>query len=450
MFKSFCLPLLVLLFSLAFILLYRSPKKYNLNSYEKDLEQYPWIYEDDFFEQDALLILDNVIKSNKLSMIVEDTGVQSAGESVPIGHEDCAHPYMTEKGTFCALPNRLDVAMHFLKTGGFDHKMESYEKMAARMLTFRHKLLNTSMSEDQLKLIYGEKFVSKVRRVCAQNHIKKFDLDSLVTGLFQFDVIVMLPGQELPMHLDIPYFWHADRTNMPHWLLVLMKRSGLFEERFIPQVQGVSWLSKHQFQKNEEQTAQNGGNFYFFPYRNEADKYILSRSRYNSAILVDGTDVIHGVERYMSGREPPPLEKNLAYYVAFNRQNNSWDLHDSADKVIGSYGEGDVRISLAWRMHCFKDDAEKQAYHNQAVKDQMSIEDVLEVFKRDLISGTKYVPPADEKKLDLFTYLIETYAKYPNKKEGFSGLVFNYCLIPLVMPKFLNDIVFDPLLKLIC
>ena len=223
---------------------------YELDSFDSSLGQDPWAYEKNFFDNDALKKLDEIVKSNNFSVILEDEGVQSAGESVPLDHPDCDHPYMTVKeNKFCALPNRLDVAMHFLKTGGFDKKMETYEKMAARIITFRHKLLNSVLNESQLKLIYGEKFLGKARDLCARNELKPFDKQKLVTGLFQFDVIVMVPGQELPMHLDLPYFWNADRRNIPHWLLILMKKSNLFNDRFIPQVQGVSWLSKHQLKK---------------------------------------------------------------------------------------------------------------------------------------------------------------------------------------------------------
>ena len=55
--------------------------------------------------------------------------------------------------------------------------------------------------------------------------------------IFQLDILLILPGQELPMHLNVPYFWGADRNSLPHWLLVVMKNSGLFEDIFIPQVQ---------------------------------------------------------------------------------------------------------------------------------------------------------------------------------------------------------------------
>jgi hypothetical protein len=49
-------------------------------------------------------------------------------------------------------------------------------------------------------------------------------------------LLLILPGQELPMHLNVPYFWGADRSTLPQWLLVAMKNSHLFEDIFIPQV----------------------------------------------------------------------------------------------------------------------------------------------------------------------------------------------------------------------
>lgn len=427
---------------------------YDIDTFDNSLEQDPWLYENDFFDKDALEKLDQIVKSSKLRVIVEDEGIQEAGEAVPLNHPNCNHPYMTVKKSFCALPNRLDVAMHFLQTGGFNGRMESYEKMAARIITFRHKLLNTALNETQLKLIYGEKFLRKAREVCSKNEIKHFDKKTLVTNLFQFDVIIMLPGQELPMHLDLPYFWNADRRNIPHWLLILMKKSNLFNDRFIPQVQGVAWLSKHQYKKSQEESRKTGGNFFFYPYKNESNKYILSKSEFNSAILVDGTHVVHGVERYMPERESPPIEKNGAYYVSYNKNNNSWDLYDSIDdRVLSSYLDNDVRTSLVWRVHCFNSEEEKLSYHDSSKNSpSMSMEDVFSVLKNTMSSKNKSPIQIEDKNgmLDFFVKIIDEYAKYPKKTDGSILPAVNYCLLPLIMPKFLNDLIINPLLNLIC
>ena len=44
------------------------------------------------------------------------------------------------------------------------------------------------------------------------------------------------------MHFDSPWFWGADRMNMPVWLLVVMHRSGLFRAETVAQIQGVAYV----------------------------------------------------------------------------------------------------------------------------------------------------------------------------------------------------------------
>ena len=191
------------------------------------------------------------------------------------------------------------------------------------------------------------------------------------------------------------------------------------------------------------ESKQTGGNFFFYPYKKEIEKYVLSKSEYNSAILVDGTHVVHGVERYMPEREHPPIEKNVLYYVAFNKSNNIWGLYDSKNNVLKSYKEEDIRISLVWRVHCFNDEKERQAYHDPRKNaPDTSIEKVLDVLSKAEDMHLK----TGEKKLDYFVRLIEKFGKYPNKGNSY----LNYCLLPLMMPKILNDFIFDPILSLVC
>ena len=175
-------------------------------------DQFEWMYEEKFFADKALETLDGMIRSNKIAVILEDEGVESGGEEVPAGHPDCDRPYMAlnKNGSLCTFPHRIDVAMNYFKIGGFSGIMESLDNMAARLFSFRHKLLHLYDS-NTLKSIYGEKFLQRAEELCLKNGLVEFDSSKLVTDLFQFDVIVVLPGQELPMHLDIPYFWGADR-----------------------------------------------------------------------------------------------------------------------------------------------------------------------------------------------------------------------------------------------
>ena len=175
-------------------------------------DKFDWIYEEDFFADKALKTLDSMITSNKISVILEDEGVENGGEAAPVDHPDCDRPYMvpSKNGSFCVFPHRIDIAMNYFKIGGFSGMMENLQNMSARLFSFRHKLLNL-YEPQQLKSIYGEKFLQRAQELCLKNGLVEFDSEKLDTDLFQFDVIIVLPGQELPMHLDIPYFWGADR-----------------------------------------------------------------------------------------------------------------------------------------------------------------------------------------------------------------------------------------------
>jgi hypothetical protein len=228
-----------------------------------------------------------------------------------------------------------------------------------------------------------------------------------------------------------------------------MKRSGLFEDQFITQVQGVSWLSKHQYEKSEEESLLNGGNFYFYPYseKQDQDNYVISKSKYNSAIMVDGTQVIHGVERYKQSNFPPNIEKNQRYQMFYQKVNDSWNVYDANDVYIQSYPHKDLRISLVWRTHCFKDQAEKERYKNQKNEELLTGEQVIQVFKDDMIKRGKFTQEEITKMshIDFFTLLIDEYVQYPHKQSSFLRyLNMNYCVLSKVYP-FLQ-----PILSLIC
>ena len=269
------------------------------------------------------------------------------------------------------------------------------------------------IDEKELLKIYGNKFLDKAKKICSKNENKFYSLDTLRTEIFKFDVIVILPGQELPMHLDIPYFWGADRKSIPHWVLAVMKQSKLFDHLFIPQVQGVSWLSTHQLNKNEEESKSNGGNFYYFPDKENYEKYKMVKAEYNAAILVDGTQVIHGVEPYKIGEIVPNFDKNSRYYLKFNDSAAFWDLYDYKDNLMRSYEAEDIRISLVWRVHCFQDDQEFERYKNQADSGRLSIEEISKVFQNDLKAKNKLSQDAELKPLDLWTLIVNEYIKYP-------------------------------------
>jgi hypothetical protein len=251
--------------------------------------------------------------------------------------------------------------------------------------------------------------------------------------------------------LDIPYFWNADRRSLPHWLLALMKQSKLFDDIFIPQVQGVAWLSKHQLDKSEIESELNGGNFYFFPYKQEyKDEYLMVKSLYNSAILVDGTQVIHAVERFKSNESTPSFNKNERYYIKYSEKKDEWHLFDSKNNFMRAYPHQDVRVSLVWRVQCFENEEERLKYRNQRFEDQIKLENIFEVFKNDLIMKGKFKKEENMRPLEFITLLVNEYSNYPNTRNSFFGYFnLNYCLLPQILPNNFASLI-EPILNFFC
>ena len=50
-------------------------------------------------------------------------------------------------------------------------------------------------------------------------------------------ITVLLPGLEIPIHYDTPYFKEVSRLTTPLWLLVALRQSGLWEEETVPHMQ---------------------------------------------------------------------------------------------------------------------------------------------------------------------------------------------------------------------
>src|SRR4029079_9894442 len=53
---------------------------------------------------------------------------------------------------------------------------------------------------------------------------------------------MLLPGQELAVHTDVPEFRGANRKVVPQWLLVVMRHSELFERWRMPIATGIAYF----------------------------------------------------------------------------------------------------------------------------------------------------------------------------------------------------------------
>ena len=322
--------------------------------------------------------------------------------------------------------------------------------MVSRMIPFRKRVIQQQQTQDSTKQspveflsklneLNSNEYLNNLKSICAQS-LNSSNLNEIAHEVFQFDILLMLPGQELPMHLNVPYFWGADRQTLPQWLLVAMKRSKLFDHLFIPQVQAFTDL----YVQNDLNNFDVDGNFYFYPYlpiindnskeKNDenVNKYVILKSKSNSIIMLDGSQVIHGVDRFKPGDFPPLFASNNHHYkIKFNKPNSQWYLYDSKGNKLKTYSKNDVRLMVVWNSHCFRNQEERVKFFDQNKNvAQLKLSDIEDAFKRELKSKNR-LPTDDIAPLELWTIVIKDYLKYPvNTRNQYSTLFgFNYCLL---------------------
>jgi hypothetical protein len=205
---------------------------------------------------------------------------------------------------------------------------------------------------------------------------------------------ILVPGQELAVHTDVPEFRGANRKRFPQWLMVAMHHSGLFDAWRMPIVTGVSWFS-----------ACAGGEFVFYPDGADGAPVALAARR-NTAILLDTDSVFHGVDRV--GVDAPLAALRPGMHLVCDGPGR-WSLRDG-DAVVAAYAWDELRFSISWKAYCFSDEAERRAWQEHS--DDLALDAILDRLVDDLrargrLGGERPAPT------DLALLLIDEYIKFP-------------------------------------
>ena len=297
----------------------------------------------------------------------------------------------SEEPTFAGigegLPARWDAVRNFVKTGGRFGRNEPLQLLAARTNYFRET--------------YAYGCDERVDGIAPFLHHE--GLMEAARGLFGRPVIepaivyanLLVPGQELAVHTDVPEFRGVNRKKHPQWLIVTMHHSGLFEPWRMPIATGVSWFHDC-----------SGGEFAFYPDGADAPP-VAHPVRYNTALLMDTDSVFHGVDRVAeTSATVERLRPGMRLRFAGDRR---WQMTDG-DEIVAEYRWDELRYSVSWKAYCFADAAEQRAWRDNA--DDLTVEAVVDRLVADLrargvIRGER---PADAVLVDL---LIDTYIRYP-------------------------------------
>ncbi len=297
----------------------------------------------------------------------------------------------SEEPTFAGigqgLPARWDAARNFLRTGGRLGRAEPLHVLAARTNYFRE----TYAYGDDVRVAGVEPFLRHAGFVEAARQL--YGRPVVEPAIVYANLLV--PGQELAVHTDVPEFRGVNRTRHPQWLLVVMHHCGLFEEWRMPIATAVAWFHDCE-----------GGEFAFYP-EGPAAPAVAHRVRYNTAILLDTDTIFHGVDRVAETAEPVDrLRPGMRLRFV---GEDSWAVIDGDDEVT-RYRWRELRFSVSWKAYCFTDEAERAAWRTGA--DDLDVEEVIDRLVDDLrargrISGER---PDDQA---LVEPLIDEYVRFP-------------------------------------
>jgi len=196
-----------------------------------------------------------------------------------------------------------------------------------------------------------------------------------------FDATIVRPQMvyanlSLPMlcgdggHTDIPAFRGIDRTRFPVWLLVTMGRSDLFERWRVTIATAVAWFYEG-----------DGGGFTYWPDGPDAAPRTRPAAT-NTAVVGDNDVMFHRVESI--GGPDDEMARGLTLESQLRPSGpRGWDVVEG-DRVLGSYTDRQLRISVSWKAQVFADDAAARAYDEHA--DDLDLAQVMDAFRRDFVA----------------------------------------------------------------
>jgi hypothetical protein len=300
-----------------------------------------------------------------------------------------AAPEEAEQKRFAAdVPQRYDAALNFVRTGGRLAQREDPRMLAARTNYFRgtYYYEGRGAAVPGLEpLLHHEGFVDAARKI--------HERPLVVPGIVYANLL--LPGQELAVHTDVPEFRGANRTQVPQWLCVVMLHSKLFEAYRRPIVTGIAYFSDCA-----------GGDLAFYPDGPDEPVQTLP-ARHNTAVLMDTDTIFHGVDRVASDDPAPRFSKGMQLR---SEGDGTWCLFDG-DRELAHYDWDELRLSVSWKAYCYADEADRRRVESH--EDDLTLEEILATLCADLRARGRL---GDEMpgESELARLLIEEYVHFPS------------------------------------
>ena len=107
---------------------------------------------------------------------------------------------------FSVFMGRLDVIENYVKTGGVNGGKYTMDRLYQRANSFIRMVTNREDFQHMQTIMKSDKLETEVRSICGQNSIIE---------PFMINLLIMLPGQALPVHYDVPLFTDMRKDAAP-------------------------------------------------------------------------------------------------------------------------------------------------------------------------------------------------------------------------------------------
>ena len=292
---------------------------------------------------------------------------------------------------------RADAARNFLRTGGrLGRTGESPALLKARTSYFREEYA------------YGDDLVAPgIDSFMANEQLREaakavFGMPLVIPFVAYGNLLV--PGQELGLHTDVPAFRGADRNVLPLWLLVAMRHSGLFERWRIPIATAVSFVGESP-----------GGEFACYPQGADGPVTEL-RPEPGTVVILDADTVFHGVDR-VGGDDSGVRSATTGKLRLTLGAGRTWQLSTGGPGDPPShfrYGSDELRFSVSWKSYCFSDEEDLDRWRSHS--DDLAIHTVRKTFEDELTRlGTAVRELSDT---ELAVAVIDTFVRFPESSAA--------------------------------
>jgi len=289
------------------------------------------------------------------------------------------------------LLQRHDSFLHFTRTGGRRGVDEPVRSLAARTAYFREEYAygDERYAPGIDAFLFHDALVEAAQRVHGR---------PIVEPVIAY-ANLMVPGQELAVHTDVPEFRGANRKNVPQWLLVVMHHSGLFDAWRLPIATGIAWFHDA-----------DGGELAFWPDGPLRPAHVHA-VRQNTAMVLDTDSIFHGVDRIAD--VPAGAMPSIGKGASIGRvDDGTWAVAGADGAELARYSWDELRFSVSWKAYCFADERERQAW--QAHTDDLTYDMVTERLIDDLRARGRVHGATVEHTTELGLTMIDEYVRFPD------------------------------------